>query len=479
MPGWRQPGTRACRFSLYAATEAWAASSRSSPGRPGVRASVLLIECPDAAHAGITLAKYRSDTGCLGGITPRELAVGAARVPVVEVEGQGMIWAVRQGTKVCVATATRQAELVALLQALQVEAQKDLDYRGADQVPTFLDKFDKWGWHFWYGMFKTPDDNETYDFRQDFEWAQRMGVGLQFQVRANAMDGGEGVVDWAETDWAVDLARDMGLPVFIQPFAFTGPLWLANRFPDQMMQEMPQFVGCFYTPEGDYGYPEPAHVAWTATEAKDVYLSMMAPIIRRYAAYPNITGYAEPHGEIEHNTPSIFTEYGPEADKVFRAYLKRVYGSPRAVDKRWYSGRGTLEAWEDIRIPEVASFLGWGPNAVDLQGTWRWAYDNNLAADQVARWAAPDLDDTAWTALVAPGDDRGMFRPERREPATYRRSFNLPADRLAALKAAGRGKVWLYVWSLEQATREKIVAAEWDGRGGARNTYLAAGVVRL
>ena len=426
----------------------------------GGKCSLLVITCPDAARAGITLAKYLSDTACLGGVTPGEITVGAARLPVEQVTGQGALWAARQGAVVAIAATDKPDDLPLFLHALGLDKAPGLDYTGAP-VPTYLDKFDKWGWSFWYGMFQAPNDKDAdaYDFRQDFDWAQRMGVGLQVQVEANNHDTAEGVVDWAGTDWAVDLARDRGIPTFIQPFAFVGPLWLADRYPYQMMQKMPQFVGNFYTPEGPYGYQDAAHIGWSATEAEDVYLGMMSAVIKRYAAYPNVTGYTEAHGEIQHNTPGIFTEYGPEADKVFRAYLQRRYGTPAAVDQRWYSGRGTIKSWDDIRIPEVASFLGWGPQAVDLQGTWRWAYDHEIPADQLPSWAAPALDVTAWRSLVAPGDDHGMFRPERRTPAVYRRSFDLPAERLAQLQAAGGGKVWLYVWDLEQATSQKITAA--------------------
>ncbi|HEY3398925.1 MAG TPA: hypothetical protein VGM19_14850 [Armatimonadota bacterium] len=431
---------------------------KAASGEPS---SILLIQCPDAARAGVTLGKYRSDLRCLGGVTESQVKVGAAQVAVAVVEGQGLIWAARQGATVAVVAAAREADLVTLLGALGVGGLTGLDYTGAP-VPVYLDKFDRYGWSFWYGMFATPPDQAaTYDFKkEDFEWAQRMGVGVQVAVTLNMQDTAEGVPDLSGTEWAMNLARDMNVPVFVQPFAFAGPLWLANRYPLQMEQKMPQFVGNYYTPEGlGGGDDSPSHLAWTSTEALDATLNALAPAIRKLATYPNLTGYTELHGEPEHNTPAIFMEYGPEADKAYQGYLKRIYGTPQAVDQRWYGGAGTIKSWADVRIPEVASFLGWGPQAVDLRGAWRTAWDNKLPAESVAQWASPDLDDAAWETKVAPGDDHNLWRSQRRVPAIYRRSFDLPAARLAELTAAGQGKCYLYVWDMEQASGQKVQVA--------------------
>jgi hypothetical protein len=422
----------------------------------GERASVLTLTCADAARAGIVLAKYRADLQCLGGVTVQDESIGRYKAPLAVVDGQGSLLALRQGATVLILAAQRMPEFARLVKALKIAGQRDLDFLGGE-VPVYLDKFDKYGWSFWYQTGATPPkQEETYDIRQDFDFLKRLGLGMQIQLGHNRMDTAVGVIDYAGCGWAIEYARQLGIPVFIQPFAFTGPLWLANKYPAQMIQKMPQFVGNFYSPGANHGYTDPAHIAWTAREAKDIALDGVSQIVRRYKSYPNITGYSEAHGEIAHATPDVFTEYGPEADAVYRGFLREKYATPQAVDARWHGGRQVISTWEDVRVPEVASFLGWGPGAIDLQGTWRTAYDKEFSAEVAARWQDPTLDDSAWRTIVAPGDDRYLWRP-RQEAGILRRTVTLSEEQVKTLTEAG--KCYLYIWSLERNTREKLTAA--------------------
>jgi hypothetical protein len=240
-------------------------------------------------------------------------------------------------------------------------------FTGAAQVPMFLDKFDRYGWSFWYAPLKAPPkQEETYDFRRDYDYARRTGVGLQLQINPSHQDTAEGVIDTAQYSWAVNLAREKGVPVFLQPM-LTGPMWVRNQYPAEMQLRMPQCVGNYYSPGAWHGGDEPAQI----------------------------------------------------------------------------------------------SFLGWGPDAKDLQGTWQVAWDESLSAEQLRRWASPQMDDAAWTTVVAPGDDRAVRLPDK--PAVYRRSFDLPAAKLDSLQTAGSGKVYLYVWDLEQLRGDQQVAAAING----------------
>jgi hypothetical protein len=99
----------------------------------------------------------------------------------------------------------------------------------------------------------------------------------------------------------------------------------------------------------------------------------------------------------------------------------------------------------------VASFLGWGDDALDLTGTWRVVYerDQHPAPEE---WLAPGVDDAAAPEVTAPGHDRTMFLPKK--PAVYRRSFDVPP--------AWRRKherVWLYIWDLVTKHDELVIAS--------------------
>ena len=81
---------------------------------------------------------------------------------------------------------------------------------------------------------------------------------------------------------------------------------------------------------------------------------------------------------------------GPVADARDRDFLREKYGTPQKVDQNWSGGKGLVKAWEDVRMPEPANFLGWNENAVDLQGEWRLLYQEKLAAEDKDKWFAPD-----------------------------------------------------------------------------------------
>ena len=118
-------------------------------------------------------------------------------------------------------------------------------------------------------------------------------------------------------------------------------------------------------------------------------------------------------------------------------------------------GRGTF-GWDDVRVPEVAKFLGWNADAVDVGGRWRFAYEEPLGAS-----SSPHGPSRRWTTriganMTAPGDDRPRFRDQDKElrvPAVFRREFTLTEASVDELLRAGQGKCYLYVWTLARANR--------------------------
>ena len=121
----------------------------------GHRSSVLVITCADAERASLCLGKYSSDLHSLGGVADGKLTVGGVELPVVEAPGQGSIVACRQGRRVAIVAAAESRDLVALLSAMQVARLAELDFAGSE-VPMYLDRYDKYGWHFYFDPWSKP-----------------------------------------------------------------------------------------------------------------------------------------------------------------------------------------------------------------------------------------------------------------------------------------------------------------------------------
>ena len=433
-------------------------------GRPA-GASVLQIDCESVAKAQLVHAKYLSDLGLLPGMNGTVLPGSVAAHEVAE---QGAVAALRDRTRVLVFAARSRDGLAELLSRQAPDASK-WPSRAEVAVPMFLDRWDKFGFRFYYRPFELPpslprEQWKDYDYAHEFAWAEAQGyTGFVFWNAPNRTDTAEGLMNELWWDWGQRAARARNLPVALNLSAGGGSAspWLLNRYRGETQQHMPQYSGDFYA-VADQGNGGHGTISWNATVGKDVELSLLQSSVRRFAGAPNVVSWLEPHGELIHGAHDVFLEYGPVADRTYREYLKREHGSLAALGARWYGDARRLRSWDEVRVPELASFLGWGPQALDLTGEWRVGYELNeggklipaaelfdrrrqVAAEPApAAWFAPDFDDSAWPALSAPGNDLALFLPQR--PAVYRRAFSLDAGRLRA-----GARWWLYVWDLNRA----------------------------
>lgn len=147
-----------------------------------------------------------------------------------------------------------------------------------------------------------------------------------------------------------------------------------NRFREQSQQKMPQYAGDFYR-VGSQEMGGQGVMSWNAQEAEDAELGVLQTSIRRFAKDPNVVSFLEPHGELDHGPHDVFLEYGPVADRTYRAYLQMKYKTVAALGARWFNDAKHFKSWDEIRVPEIASFEGWNAQAIDLTGTWRIGYE--------------------------------------------------------------------------------------------------------
>lgn len=436
-------------------------------------ASLLQIDCESASKAQLLHAKYLSDLSLLPGVS--EFSIGM-NIAAHEVAGQGAVASLREGASVFVFSAKNRSDLGQIMSRHLAGEHIRLVSRPEVAVPMWLDRWDKFGFRFYYRPFEFPpnlpkEQRKDYDFAHEFAWAQQMQrSGFVFWNDPNRTDTAEGLMNELWWDWGQSAARAKNLPAAINLSSGGGSAspWLLNRYREQTQQHMPQYAGDFYA-VADQGNGGHGTVSWNAGEAKDVEMSLLQSSVRRLANEANVVSWLEPHGELIHGAHDIFLEYGPVADKTYRAFLKGKYPALAALSARWFGDAKRFKTWDEVRVPEVASFLGWGPQAVDLTGAWRVGYELNQGNQAIpaaemfdrrkevktepapADWFKADFDDSAWPTLNAPGNDLAVFLPQR--PAVYRRTFNIEANRLQPGQ-----RWWLYVWDLNRAWGQPIQA---------------------
>ncbi len=441
--------------------------------------SQLSIRCESPEKAKLLQAKYLSDLSLLPKVSESKITLGRTGQTATarQIEGQGSIVAVRRGSEVRILSA---AESAALAAALAGPEWAGWEFATDTEVPMYLDRWDRWGFRAYHRTWENPPKDYKpaqakggYDFLSEFQFAEEMDrTGLVVFTGPNAMDTAGGLNRDVWWDWIVPQTEARGLPLGLNLKVAEGieATWLTNRYREQMMEPMPQFGGSFFR-IGTPFYGGRGTASWAAKEANQIQFDMAETMLRRFKDQPNLTTVLEPHGELKNVAHSIFVEYGSVADASYRKYLKTRYDDLRALNAAW----GTAHAsWDEVRVQEIASFAGWGEDAVDLTGEWKLAYEDlppnldtqgerllfftdtnwtraipSLGAPQ--EWFSSRFDDSGWASLQAPGDERSLVIPSR--PGVMRRHFSVSRDWLAK-----HPQVWLYVWSMNLTSNDQFKA---------------------
>jgi hypothetical protein len=365
------------------------------------QSSVLVVTCDSEAKAQLVLAKYLSDLGELPGVTPLPLTTPLGPVAARQAGAQGAVAAVRCGRQVSLFTAADGPALQALI-AGNIPAGTKIDATEAEiPVPMYLDRWDKYGFRFYYGPLTKPRDEqhrdiaENYDPRQDLDFADKTGkCGLVVWNTPFPAPSADGIMDLNSREWVYRGAKSLGLPLGINDGISDDDIVLANRFPNGVAPDADGYIGGWY-------YEVPAGIptlAWSSTEAQEAGLSQIKNLVTDLAGkYDNIINWLEPHEETSHGVADLLDDHGADAKKSFKEFLKDKYGTVDAVAKRYGGSYGT---WDDVPFPELATFFGWGPDAIDLTGSWKISYDAPYGADS----AKPELDDSSWPSIEAPGN---------------------------------------------------------------------------
>ncbi|MGA2499439.1 MAG: hypothetical protein ABSH20_16990 [Tepidisphaeraceae bacterium] len=410
---------------------------------PGGASSSLRIICEDVERARIVHAKFLSDLGLLPGVKLISVDADQRKLTGRIVEGQGGVVAVRCGREVLILAAAEVGRLPALC-GERIGAERKVDACEPEvAVPMFLDRWDRYGFRFYYYPWTSPKDAAGKDIKDynplpEFDFAKERGLGFVFWQTPHALDTAEGIMNTSFWDWGLRRCREFKLPVGINTDQGK-PSSLFNRYREQTIQRMPQYIGGFYgLMNYDEGIP-----SWSSTELVEASLAQIQTTVRLLGKFENVVNWLEPRGEMYHGPCDTLIDYGPLADIGYREFLRSKYGEVGTVARRWFGDPAALKSWDQVYVPELASFAGWGPEAIDLTGQWRISYE----AARDASSATVSLDDAKWPTVVAPGHDIAMLLPKK--PAVFRR--HIPID--AAWRKA-HPRVWLYVWDMND-TRKK------------------------
>lgn len=410
------------------------------------KTSSLVITAENVEKAKLVLAKYLSDLVELPGVSP--LSIGAARGPVSAhlIGSQGVLAALRYGNHVVILTAPDPTLLPQLIQA-SIPHDATIDSSTAElEVPMYLDRWDKYGFRFYYAPLTKPRDAQgrdlpgNYDPRQDFDFADRSGKsGLVIWNSPFSAPSADGIFDLTSREWAHQAAQVHRLPLGINIGITDGNIVLTNRYADAVAPFAEQYLGGWYY-EAPSGIPT---LSYASGEAQEAALSQLKGLVSKLnTKHDNIVNWLEPHEEMGHGIADLLDDHGPDARKSFYAFLAKKYGALAAVSQRYGA---TYKTWDDVPFPELATFFGYQGDVIDLTGLWKMS----TSAAYDASSAAADLDDSKWLDEPAPGHAIMRFTP--RKPTVLRRHVHVDAA-----WRAKHPKAWLYCWDLENTSDRPV-----------------------
>ncbi|WPJ96728.1 hypothetical protein SH580_03290 [Coraliomargarita algicola] len=413
---------------------------------------VVEIICEDEAKAELTHAKYLSDLQTLPGLLAVDWEIEDVAVSGYQLADLLTVSALREGNRLYVFSAPDASTMRHLLtQAFGSDLGRYASSSNA-KVPMWLDRWDQHGFQFYYRPWTTPEgvDLKDYDITKEFDYMAEQEVGVALWSSMMELDSADGQLNEGWWDWSRAWAKEKNVATSIHPSLATMGMtnWAMDRWREDTVQKMPQFLGTVKA-VGDPFRGAIGVLAWGDNAGRRGLLSILQDAVAKYANDENLVAWMEPHLELAHAGHDYFLEYGPAADRTYRAFLQEKYASDlNAVNASWLK---EFASWEDIHVPEVASFAGWGKDAIDLTGTWKVKFPGKDQAVE-SDWVQVDYDDSDWAGIEAPGTDRNLFLPTK-ELAVYRRDFEVPQAWLEANE-----KSWLYLWDMSYSSKLDVAA---------------------
>ena len=203
-PGLRRPGRNLHRYGDRRAIGRRTADRLSGPGEGQAR--------PGEVRFRSATAPGRRQGGGRG--DPRD----KTRLAVYAVQEQGFVVAARSGTTVWILAPPTVAGLEKLVDQNLAAGTAPVATTPEVRVPMYLDRWDKYGFRFYYGPFVKPQDADhrevaTYDPRQDFAFAKQSGdVGLVVWNSPFGVPMADGILDFNSRDWVFKAAPNSNCP---------------------------------------------------------------------------------------------------------------------------------------------------------------------------------------------------------------------------------------------------------------------------
>ncbi|MEN6589044.1 MAG: beta-galactosidase [Proteiniphilum sp.] len=227
------------------------------------------------------------------------------------------------------------ALLILFMMSLVAISQNNHDYFPAHQLTTV-------------GAYYYPEHWDESQWERDLKKMAEMGFEFtHFAEFAWAqLEPEEGVYDFGWLDRAIALAAKHDLKVILCTSTATPPVWLVRKHPEILITNED---GTRY----DHGSRQ--HASFSNEYYRTYSMKMIAELAKRYGQDERVIGW-----QLD-NEPRSTIDYGQDAQKRFRSWLKQKYKDIATLNHAWGTNfwSGTYSDFNQINLPQHRQ---WGMN---------------------------------------------------------------------------------------------------------------------
>ena len=428
---------------------------------------VQIFRCENNEKADTLAGKFLSDLTLTDGIKNGLLKVGALTVPFVVFANGSVFVCCVDGVEARVFSGESLKTLQAYLQTIPSQASGAIT---TAKYPHYLDRFDRYGWGS-YGVDsfdspEGPDKKDGINPTEDVQFLIDNKFRTDLWLDPTEFDFGDGLMKATSAEWISRMLSDAGQPFSFRVYGSSGGSnWSDRRFPEYTERPAPFLQSGwhgaqqFYTPQ--------AHFSWFQPDIQRYITVQTMEMMKQYNDNPSLTGWMHPQGELQHDEwYDMHDDYSPVAQKSWRNYLQQHGVQLEEATRMYHTQDKPFSDWDQVLIPEFATFEGLGKQVLSLEGTWNYRVDipsktvlndawyTKSQVDRYPgvkeRWYSASMKPGEWSSMRLPGNDAiyGLFRENGNDTMStwFRRSFILNAAQQA------QPKIYLYFYPISNTS---------------------------
>lgn len=385
---------------------------------------------PDKAQT--LLGKLLADLTLSPDVNTQMQTINGQQVLMIKALPQLCYVAASQGRTAIVWASTDIKSLAAILKPQMV----DWDFvTKMPEYPMFLDRFDRYGWgmygmgtlnnhHQW--MDRAKDGSGVKDPIEDLDFLAKYNIRFEPWLDPAQTDNSDGLVANTEAKWLTSESLKRNLPVGTRVYGAignSGANWTDRRFADAVDQPADFMMSGWHGPEI---YWKARHkISWHADDVQRYGTLKTQQLIAPYANMPHVMSFMAPHGELRHDPwYNLHADYSQKAHQAWHRYLQNKGYSLEKISKMYNVVGVNYSTWDQVPVPEYATFTGLGQRVLSLTGTWYAKAEKTLDQGHDENWLQADLNAT-WTSMHLPGSDSlfEIFPKKNTGSAWFRRTF--------------------------------------------------------